>query len=142
VDGAIHRAAGDGLLIECRALGGCLTGDAKRTEGHNLPARWVIHAVGPVWRGGGRGEEELLAQCHRRSLELAAEVGAQSIAFPAISTGAYGFPSDRAARIALTSVSDYLEGSAMPGTVDFVLFSDQSLAIWRAVMDTLIEIGR
>lgn len=101
VDGAIHRAAGPQLLAACRALGGCATGDAKLTPGFALPARWVIHAVGPVWRGGDAGEADLLARCYRRSFELALECGARSIAFPAIGTGAYGFPKEAAARIAV-----------------------------------------
>ena len=101
VDGAIHRAAGRELLAACARLGGCSTGDAKLTPGFRLPARWVIHAVGPVWRGGGGGEEEQLASCYRRSLELAAEAGARSIAFPAISTGVYRFPRRLAAEIAV-----------------------------------------
>lgn len=101
VDGAIHRAAGPELLAECRQLSGCATGDAKITNGYRLPARFVIHAVGPVWRGGSRGEEELLASCYRHSFELAAENDLTSLAFPAISTGVYGFPKDLAARIAI-----------------------------------------
>lgn len=104
VDGAIHRAAGPELKEACRALGGCETGDAKATPGFRLPARWVIHAVGPVWHGGDRGERDLLAACYRRSLEVAGELGARSVAFPAISTGAYGFPSEEAARIAVQTV--------------------------------------
>jgi O-acetyl-ADP-ribose deacetylase len=104
VDGAIHRAAGPELLEACRGLGGCRTGDARATPGFRLPARWVIHAVGPVWSGGGRGEEELLASCYRRSLEIADELNAGSIAFPAISTGAYRFPPELAARVAVETL--------------------------------------
>jgi O-acetyl-ADP-ribose deacetylase (regulator of RNase III) len=108
VDGAIHRAAGPELLAECRTLGGCTTGDAKITEGYRLPAKWVIHAVGPVWHGGEHGEDAALAACYARAIELAASHGCRSIAFPAISTGAYRFPADRAARIAVTSTLDAL----------------------------------
>src|SRR5277367_3598312 len=103
VDGAIHRAAGPELLAECRLLGGCETGDAKATTGGDLPARYVIHAVGPVWRGGGHGEPELLASAHRRSLEVARELGARTVAFPAISCGIYGYPVEEAAALAIGS---------------------------------------
>lgn len=105
VDGAIHAAAGSGLLDECYGLGGCETGDAKPTRGYQLPARWVIHTVGPVWRGGGEGEAALLASCYRRSLEVADALGARSVAFPAISTGVYGFPKAEAAQLAIATIT-------------------------------------
>ena len=120
VDGAIHRAAGPGLLQECRALGGCPTGEARITRGHNLPAKYVIHTVGPVWRGGNHGEDELLAACYRRSLALASNHGVRTIAFPAISTGAYGFPMARAASIAVREVRSFLARET--GTIDVVTF--------------------
>ena len=108
VDGAIHRAGGPEILAECRLLGGCETGDAKATAAGRLPARWVIHTVGPVWRGGGEGEPELLASAHRRSLEVAVELGARTVAFPAISCGIYGYPPERAAPVALDAVRPLL----------------------------------
>lgn len=121
VDGAIHRAGGPAILDECRTLGGCATGDAKATTGGRLPAQWVIHTVGPIWRGGEAGEAELLAECHRRALEVAQELGARSVAFPAISCGVYGYPVDQAARIAVETVSGH-----QLDVVRFVLFNDRA----------------
>jgi O-acetyl-ADP-ribose deacetylase (regulator of RNase III) len=128
VDGAIHRAAGPGLLAECRGLGGCATGDAKATGGHRLPARWVIHTVGPVWRGGDHGEPELLASCYRRSLEVADELGAATVAFPAISTGLYGYPRREAAAVAVTTLRATQTAVV---EVTLVAFDDESLAVYR-----------
>lgn len=108
VDGAIHRAAGPELLAECRGLGGCATGDAKTTRGYRLPARWVIHTVGPVWHGGDSGEAQLLASCYRRCIEEAVRVGAQSLAFPAISTGVYGYSKPEAAAVAIATITETL----------------------------------
>lgn len=130
VDGAIHRAAGPDLLAECRALGGCPTGEARLTQGYRLPARYVIHAVGPVWRGGGSGEEALLAACYRNALALAEERQCRSIAFPAISTGIYRFPADRAAGIAVEAVRSALGGSALERVV-FCCFDRPTLAHYR-----------
>ncbi|MBF0335995.1 MAG: O-acetyl-ADP-ribose deacetylase [Alphaproteobacteria bacterium] len=133
VDGAIHRAAGPGLLAECRTLGGCETGDAKATGGHRLPAKWVIHAVGPVWHGGGRGEDAALARCYRRSLEIAVGLGAGSIAFPAISTGVYRFPIPRAAGIAVATVADFLAGKEGLERVLFCCFGPEVAKAYRVI---------
>jgi O-acetyl-ADP-ribose deacetylase (regulator of RNase III) len=131
VDGAIHRAAGPDLLAECRMLGGCKTGEAKATKGYNLPAKYVIHTVGPVWRGGDNDEDQLLASCYRNSLEVAASLNVRSIAFPAISTGIYGFPKARAAKIAVTEVS------ASMGDMEkliFVCFDPETAEIYRQLL--------
>ena len=126
VDGAIHRAAGPGILEECRAHGGCETGDAKATGAGNLPHRWIIHSVGPVWRGGHDGEPEQLAGCHRRSIEVAACLGARTIVFPAISTGVYGYPLDAAAPVAIASTRDALADHPQIERVTFCLFSQDA----------------
>jgi len=131
VDGAIHRAAGPELLAACRPLGGCPTGEAKATPGFALPARWVIHTVGPRWSGGSRGEADLLASCYRRSLEVAEEVGATSVAFPAISTGAYGYPKEGAATIAVDTVLAAADTITVVELVRFVLFDDDSVRLYR-----------
>ncbi len=137
LDGAIHRAGGPEILAECRALGGCATGDAKATTGGWLPARWVIHTVGPVWAGGTADEDALLASCHRRSIEVAAELGVRSVAFPAISTGVYGFPKERAAPIALRTALDAATEHPTVELVRFVLFSEADLALWRRALEGL-----
>ncbi len=131
VDGAIHRAAGPELLEECRTLGGCPTGQAKITRGYRLPAKWVIHTVGPVWRDGKHGEDDLLANCYRNSLALAAQKGLKTLAFPSISTGAYGFPMDRAARIAVREVRNLLETHPELQEVRLVCFGSEALEVYR-----------
>ena len=134
VDGAIHRAAGPELLEECRSLGGCPTGEVRITRGYRLPARYVIHAVGPVWSGGRRGEPALLRSCYERSLALAEEHELRSIAFPAISTGAYGYPIEAATRVAVETVRNSLERPSSLELVRFVCFSDQD---WHIYLDQL-----
>lgn len=130
VDGAIHRAAGPQLLEECRKIGGCLTGDARMTKGYRLPAKYVIHTVGPVWRGGGHGESELLANCYRASLALALQHQIRSIAFPSISTGAYGFPMEEAAAIAVREITSFLEKNQMPEQVVLVCFGKAAYDVY------------
>jgi O-acetyl-ADP-ribose deacetylase (regulator of RNase III) len=133
VDGAIHRKAGPELVAECRGLGGCATGDAKITAGYRLPAKHVIHAVGPVWRGGTHGEPELLASCYRRALELANANGLRSIAFPSISTGVYGYPIERAAPLAVSTVRAHLEDTSIR-EVTFCCFSESDLAVYARAL--------
>ncbi len=134
VDGSIHRAAGPKLLEECRTLGGCPTGEAKITKGYRLPARWVIHTVGPVWHGGFQGEDELLASCYRNSLALAEQHGAKTLAFPCISTGAYGFPSERAAEIAVKEVKQFLARNKSMEKVAFVCFLERDYELYSKLI--------
>ena len=137
VDGAIHRAAGPELLAECRTLHGCATGQARITKGYNLPAKYVIHTPGPIWRGGGQGEDGLLASCYRSSLEVAAEYGCKTVAFSAISTGVYRFPLERAAAIAVGAVREFLSHSGLPETVTFVcLLPEVKAAFDRALQES------
>jgi len=134
VDGAIHRAAGKELLTECRTLNGCKTGDAKITKGYNLPAKFVIHTVGPVWNGGKSGEPEKLASCYRRSLELAVENGIKTIAFPNISTGVYGYPKKEAAKIAIQTVTTFLENNNEINQVIFCIFDNENFEYYRELL--------
>jgi len=133
VDGAIHRAAGPALLSACRTLGGCATGEAKITRGYRLPAKWVIHTVGPVWRGGHKKEAYLLASAYRESLLLAREYELKSIAFPNISTGVYGFPKEMAAEIAIEEVSSYLKLNSLPEKVIFCIFDQENFDIYQEI---------
>ena len=134
VDGSIHRAAGPDLLAECRGIGGCPTGEARITRGHALPARHVIHTVGPVWHGGERGEPDLLESAYRTSLTLAAEHGLASIAFPSISTGVFGYPIGRASAIAVATAMSWARGSGLPDEVTFCCFSDADAEEYRLVL--------
>lgn len=137
VDGALHRAAGPGLLEECKKLKGCPTGEAKSTKGYNLAAKWIIHTVGPVWRGGNAGEAELLASAYLNSLREAEKLGARSVAFPAISTGAYGFPKEQAARTAIASIAGFLSSHENPAEVCCVCFSEDSAEAHRNALEEL-----
>ena len=134
VDGAIHRAAGAQLLDECRTLNGCETGSAKLTKGYLLPAKFVIHTVGPVWRGGHNKEEDLLASCYSASLKLALEHGCQTIAFPNISTGVYGFPKNMAAQIAIKEVYQFLDNNSVPEKVIFCCFDDENFNLYKSIV--------
>ncbi len=136
VDGAIHRAAGPELLEECKQLGGCPTGEVRVTKGYKLPAKWVIHTVGPVWKGGGHNEDNLLRSCYRESLKAAKKLGVRSIAFPSISTGAYGFPLERATRIAIGEVLDFLAKEDDLEVV-FVCFGNEAFEVYNRVYSEL-----
>jgi O-acetyl-ADP-ribose deacetylase (regulator of RNase III) len=142
VDGAIHCAAGPALLEECRKLGGCRTGEAKATPGYRLKARWIIHTVGPIWKNGQCDEDNLLASCYRNSLHLARDLKASSIAFPAISTGAYRFPQERAARIALREIRGYLKAHSMPEKVVLVCFDSRTYRLYQHEISKLTEASR
>jgi O-acetyl-ADP-ribose deacetylase (regulator of RNase III) len=141
VDGAIHQAAGPELEFECRMLNGCKVGDAKLSEGYRLPARHIIHTVGPVWQGGGKGEAEMLASCYRRSLECAVDKNCRTVAFPAISTGVYGYPKDQATQIAVGTVSAFIGQNAVPETVVFCCFDQQMAELYQQALLRLAECG-
>jgi len=139
VDGAIHRAAGPELLEECRKIGGCPTGEARVTKGYKLPAKWVIHTVGPIWRGGNNREDDLLASCYKNSLKAAVEIGAKTVAFPSISTGAYGFPLERATKIALNETKKFLENDNRIEKVVFVCFGKQAFDTYKRIFDQVFS---
>lgn len=134
VDGAIHNAAGPELHEECKRFGGCATGDAKLTHGYKLKAKHVIHTVGPIWKGGGEGEEAALASCYRRALEIAAAHHFKTVAFPSISTGLYGYPIEEASRVALKTCVDFLKGSEYPQTVTFVGYGNHDFKVYKAAL--------
>lgn len=135
VDGAIHRTAGPELLKECRQLGGCRTGEAKLTRGYRLPAKWVIHTVGPVWRGGMYNEDQLLASCYRNSLALAVQKGLKTMAFPSVSTGVYGFPVDRAARIVIREITDFLMNNDFIDNIYMVAFDTKTYQAYKEALE-------
>jgi O-acetyl-ADP-ribose deacetylase (regulator of RNase III) len=139
VDGAIHRAAGPHLLEECRTLHGCETGSAKLTKGYDLPAKWIIHTVGPVWRGGGHGEDRLLAECYQSCLKLAKEKQIRSLAFPSVSTGAYGFPIDRASKIAAREIENHLQHNLLPKKVIMVCFDTTTYQEYLGAFQPLLR---
>ncbi|UGV41330.1 O-acetyl-ADP-ribose deacetylase [Methanococcoides orientis] len=141
VDGAIHYAAGPELLEECRSLKGCPTGEAKITSGYRLPAKWVIHTVGPIWRGGTSGEDEMLARCYRNSLKVAVRNGVRTIAFPSISTGAYGFPVERAAGIAVSEIADFLGKGNSIEKVLIVCFNDRAFDSYSRALEKRVAEG-
>ncbi len=134
VDGAIHAAAGPELLLECRQLNGCPTGEAKITKGYNLPAQFVIHTVGPIWQGGQKGEPELLASCYRRSLQITSDKNLKTIAFPNISTGVYGYPKQLAAEIALSEIKKFLTENLSVGKVFFCIFDEENYGIYKSLL--------
>lgn len=135
VDGAIHKAAGNQLFDECKSIGGCPTGEARLTKGYNLKAKWIIHTVGPIWRGGYKDEYKLLASCYSESLKIASELKCKTIAFPAISTGVYGFPKKQAAIIAISEAKKHLKKHSSPAIITFVCFDDESFSIYNDLLE-------